>query len=116
MSYTAPPKRYDHELVVGDTYLVIGRLLDAAGTAYDITGATGVAKVRSEPSGEVLLTPTVSLVTDGSDGYFQWTATAATTAALAPGRAQFALRLTFADGSKRTVVKGSIDIVREAVD
>ncbi len=114
--YTADPKQYDHRLVIGDTYLVIGTLLDSAGAVYDITGATGTAKLRSEPGGQVIATPTVSLYTDGTDGKFQWTIAAATTAGLAPGRARYAVRLTFADSTVKTVVEGTIDIVKSAVD
>lgn len=116
MAYTADTVRYDHRLVIGDTYIVVLRLVESDGTAFDISGATGAAVLRSEPGGVAILTPTVALVTDGSDGYLQWSASAAATAALLPGRARYAVRLTFADSTKRTIVEGVVDLVRVAVD
>jgi hypothetical protein len=116
VSYTAPPERWDHELVVGDTYLVVAELVDSDGEPYDITGATGTCLIATEPGGTTLATPTVSLVTDGTDGQFQWVVAAATTAALSyPVRAQYSARLTFADATKRTILEGVVLIRRSVV-
>ncbi len=110
MSYTAPPMRYDHELIIGDTYLTIAELVDSAGTAFDATGATGVALISTETGGTVLESPAVALVTDGTDGAVQMSLTAAETAALTAQDALFFMRLTFADGTVRTVLEGRVTL------
>jgi hypothetical protein len=118
VSYTAAARQWDHELVIGDTYHPADvTLKDSAGDAYDITGASGTALITTEPTGgTTLATPTVALVTDGSDGQFRWTVAAATTAALTAGtRAHYSVRLTFADGTKRTILYGVVEFVKHPV-
>lgn len=115
MAYTSPPVIWHHELVIGDTYSpAVIRLTDADGDPYDLTGATGVAELRTEPGGMLLLTPTVALV-DADDGQFSWSSTAAATAGLVPAKARYSVRLTFADGSKRTILEGTVLIRRSVV-
>jgi threonine dehydrogenase-like Zn-dependent dehydrogenase len=115
VSYTAPPSRYDHELIIGDTYIVVASLVDEDGEAYDITGATGTASIATEPGGTELAAPTVALVGAGTLGTFSWTLAAATTAALTAARAQYSVRLTFADASKHTILEGVVQIRRSVV-
>ena len=115
MAYTADPVTYDHVLIIGDSYQpATVTLTDSAGAAHSLVGATGVCQLRSEPLGELLLTATVT-VTDGAGGVFTWSAAAATTAALLPGKARYSLRMTFADASVRTVLVGTVTLRRETV-
>ena len=114
-TYTADPFRFDHELIIGDTYQPCTvTLKDSTGTAYSLSGATGVCYLREEPGGEILLTPTVT-VTDAAAGIFTWSASATLTAALVPGKARFAVRITFASGDKRTIVEGDVKIRRGVI-
>lgn len=114
MAYDAPPQRFDHELRIGDTYQPVEvQLTDETGAAYSIVGATGTAKVRDR-DGNVLLTPTVTL-TDAANGRFTWSSTAAETAALKAGEAEFGVRLTFADTTVRTILLGHVTILPSAV-
>lgn len=109
-TYTAPPQVFDHDLWIGDTYQpAVIQLLDSTGAAYNLTGASGVCELRTESGGEILLAPTVSL-TDAANGKFTWSSTAVQTAALKPGRAVFGVRLTFGDGTKRTILIGTVTI------
>ncbi len=114
MSYTAGPARYDHDLIIGDTYTVQASLEDEDGTPYDITSATGVAAIVTQLGGAVLATPTVT-ITDGAAGEFKWVVAAATTAALEQGTGILAVRLTFADTTVATVVEGTVKIRPSAV-
>lgn len=110
--YTADPFRFDHELVIGDTYQpATVTLQDSAGTAHSLSGATGLCYLREEPGGEILLTPTVT-VTNAANGIFTWSSTAAATAALVPGKARYGVRITFSGGEKRTIVEGYVTIRR----
>lgn len=111
--YDAPPLRWDHELVIGDTYAPgVVALEDDTGAAHDITGATGEVRISEQVGGTVLLSPTWALVGAGTLGTFQWTDTAANTALLQSGRYPYAVRVTFSDGSKRTVLEGFVDVRR----
>lgn len=110
MAYTADPVTWPHQLVIGDTYQpAIVTLEDDDGAAYNLTGATGVCQIRTEPGGTLLLSPTVSLV-DAANGQFTWISAAASTASLQPQRAKYSVRLTFADATVRTIVEGPITI------
>lgn len=115
MAYTAPPVRWDHELIIGDTYQPLtAALQDGDDAAIDITGATGTMQIRTEPGGALLATGTVT-ITSAVDGEFQWSIAAATTAQLQPQRAQYSVRLTFADATVRTVLEGTVQIRRSVV-
>lgn len=116
MPYTSPPQRWDHELIVGDTYrpgVVV--LEDSTGAAHDISGSTGEVQLRTEPGAALALSATYALDTDGTDGRFYWSASAAATAALAPGRYAYAVRLTFGDGSKRTILEGIVTVKKSVI-
>lgn len=116
MAWTAPTQRWDHELRIGDTYSPgVVALQDDAGTGYDITGSTGVVKLRREPGGEVILTATYAIVTAAS-GEFQWTASAADTSALQPGVYHYGVRITFSGGEKSTVLAGLVTVLPSLVD
>lgn len=109
-TYTADPQQYNHDLWIGDTYEpVTVRLVDSTGTAYNLTGVTGACELRTEDGGQVLLSPTVSLV-DAADGKFKWTSTATDTAALKPGFAVFGVKLTWGDGTKKTILFGRVSL------
>jgi hypothetical protein len=98
VSYAAAPVQIpDHELVIGNTYSGSAQLYDESGVVYDITGATGVAQVRTEAGGLLLLSPTVTIT--GATGLVSWSSTAAATAALSPGPATLGVTVTFADAS-----------------
>jgi hypothetical protein len=114
MSYTAKARKWDHELVIGDTYRIVVTL-KSAGVAYDITGATGTCEIRTEVGGTLLASPTVSLVTDGTDGQFQAVLAYATTATLTAQRAQYSARILFADGDRRTIIEGVVDLRKSVV-
>jgi hypothetical protein len=108
------PSRWDHELVIGDTYQVILDLTDAdTGTALDLSAVTaGTAKLRAEAGGEVILTPTVDL-TDKATGVVSWSASNTATASLTPQTCVYAVQLTSA--VVKTVVEGRVLIRRSAV-
>jgi len=113
MPYSADPKRFDELSVwIGDT-LHSGDIIlqDAAGVAYSLAGASGECVVLSEPGGDTLLSPTVT-ISGPSTGTFYFSDTAANTADLAPQTGQFFIRLTFGDGTKRTILYGKIEIRR----
>lgn len=119
MSYDAAPVQWDHELIIGDTYapgvVQLADTLNADGTvatAFDLTGATGTCALAPEPGAAAVLSPTVALVV-AADGTFQWTAPASATADLQPGRYRYSVRLTFSDGTKRTIVHGTVTVRRE---
>jgi hypothetical protein len=112
VSYSADPVRYDHSAVIGDTYQVgvlqVGSVgTDGTVTPYSLAGASGVASVKQVRGGSAVLSPTVT-ITDAANGRFTWSDTAAHTAALSPGDYEYAVRLTFADGSVRTIVYGTV--------
>lgn len=110
MAYTSAPQRWDHELIVGDTYQPAEvALVDDDGTAVSLTGATGLMQLVDEPGGAVLATGTVT-ITSGAGGTFTWAIAAATTASLIPQTAHYAVRITFSDGSIRTVLEGRVQI------
>src|ERR1051325_3374909 len=113
--YTAPPVHWDHELIIGDTYQPVTlALADADGAAYDLTGVTGEAQVRTGPQGELMLEPTVT-ITSASTGRLTWSSVAAATAALLPQGARYAVRRTWPSGVVRTVVEGRVTIRRSVV-
>lgn len=115
MAYTAPPVQFDHELVIGDTYQPAEvQLTDGAGAGVSLSGATGEMQLRQEPGAVLIASGTVSIVS-ASEGIFSWSISAATTAALVPGTAQFSVRITFGDGTKRTVIEGTVTIRRAVV-
>lgn len=111
MSYTAGPVRWDHDLIIGDTYFPAVAALATDDVALDITGATGVAELRAEPGGAVVASPTVALI-DGAAGTFKWALPAATTAIIPARSYLYFVRLTFADGSIRTVLEGRVNARR----
>ena len=121
MPYTAPRKQWNDQdpLLIGTTYRrrVYFRYRD--GTAYDLSGVTGTCEIRTEPdhsTGTLLASPTVSLITDGSDGGVQWLLDEAGTAGLSPNpRAYFGLVLSI-DGDTREVLWGPLEIRRGVVD
>ncbi len=116
LPYTSPPQRWDHELIVGDTYQpAVVALTDSEGAAHDLTGATGEVQLRTEPGAALALSATWALVGSGSLGTFTWSASAASTASLAPGRYSYAVRVTFSDGSKRTVLEGTVTARRSVI-
>lgn len=109
--------RYDHQLILGDTYRVVGRLTQppaspgVEGDPYDLTGVEGEVVVLREKGGPVLLSPTWAIV-DAADGQFQWTATYGEVLdALEPGQWPFACRLTWADGTRDTVLLGLLTVL-----
>ncbi len=104
---------FPHELIIGDDYrpLVYGRLKDPTGAFYSLSGASGVAKVKTEFGGEVLATPTVTFAQDATSWYFYWALADDVTALLKPQEAYLSVRITFSDGTKKTVVRTQIAIV-----
>lgn len=110
MTYTAPPVRYDHDLIIGDSYQPAEvQLLDAAGDPVSLVGATGTSALVSESTGSTLASPTVT-VTDAANGRFTWSLAAATTAGLSVGYAAFYVRLTFGDTTVRVPINGRVTI------
>lgn len=109
------PVRYDHTIVIGDTYSGLTlTLADAAGTPYDVTGVTGECILRRTLDGPAELEPVVSVV-DGPAGEVAWEAPDTETAALVPGPYIWALRLTWPGGQVKTYLVGTITAVTTAV-
>lgn len=109
---TADPARWDFSAVIGDTLQPASFVLDDGATPavpYDLTGVTGECQIRSEPGGALILAPTVT-ITDAAEGEFTFASSAAATADLAPGRARYAVRLTWPSGEVRTVIEGVVTI------
>lgn len=104
------PYRYDHSLIIGDTYQpALVTVVDADGVAVSLVGATGSGVIVDARTRATLATLTVAVV-DGAAGEFQWSVAAATTASLSPGRAEYSVVMTFADTTIRTLVEGAITI------
>jgi hypothetical protein len=113
--YTSPPQYFDHELVAGDTYqAAVVTLLDGAGAAYDLTGVTGLAELRERVGGAVVLTPTVT-ITSPAGGQFTWASPAAQTASLRPDTYNYGVRLTWGDGTVRTILAGVVTVLAARV-
>ena len=112
---TGDPARFDFRLIPGDT-LNPGAftLVDEDGAVFDLTGASAVCQIRSEPAGEIVLAPTVT-VTDDVGGEFVITASAAATTDVAPQIARYAVRFTFADASVRTILEGNVSVTPSVV-
>ncbi len=110
--YADKPVAFVHELIVGDDYrpVVVCRLKDADGAYYSLVGALGIAKLKREFGGQTLLTPTVTFGSDATSDYFYWTAPAAETELLSPMEAALSIRLTFGDGTKKTVIRTLLTI------
>lgn len=116
--YTAATKRWDHELQIGDSYLpCVVRLTypDPASTdrpparlPHDLTGVEGAAWLVSEPGGQIIATPTVTLV-DADDGRFKWQID--DTDDLKPGTAMLYVRLEWPSGFRKTVLKGLVTLL-----
>lgn len=108
------PARWDHELIIGDTYRVELVLEDEdTGAALNLSGVeSGVCKLRTEPGGVVILTPTVDL-TNKASGKIVWSSPSTTTDDLQPGTAWFGLQLT--SDIVATIVEGQVVIRRGAV-
>lgn len=117
MSYDADPVRWDHELVIGDTYSPgVVELVDGDGVPLDLTGVEGAAALRVEPGDEAVLEPTVTVLSPATDGQFRWRSEAVDTAELPAGTYRFALRLTWPDDTAKTVIEGTVVARRVAVD
>lgn len=108
------PARWDHDLIIGDTYRVSLVLEDEdTGAALNLSAVTaGTVKLRTEPGGVVLLTPTVDLSAKAT-GQVVWTSPHTTTDDLQPGTAVYALQLV--SDTYTTVVEGRVTIRRAAV-
>lgn len=117
MSYDAAPVRWDHELVLGDTYSPgVVTLVDGADLPLDLTGVEGAAALRREPGDEAVLAPTVEILSPETDGQFRWRSDATDTASLAAGTYRYGVRLTWPDGTAKTIVEGTVVARRVAVD
>ena len=107
---------WNHELIIGDTYepVTYVALTDSTGAAIDLTSCTGEVELKADVNAAaVLLTPTFALV-NAALGRLTWTATAGATASLTPGKAAYAVRVTFPSGTVRTVLSGEVTIARRA--
>ena len=107
--YPELPVRYDHTLIIGDTYSGAAVFKEDDGTPRDLTGATGVATLARD--GATILSPTVSIAAP-TTGAFVWTSAAGDTDDLQPGDAYLAVVLTFSDGVVKTLVDGLVQVVR----
>lgn len=112
--YTADPAWFDFTQVIGDTLLLQVALADAEGVAHDLTGVTATASVLTEIGGASVLDLTVT-VTDAAAGEFEVGAAAADTAELDPGTYRYAVRITWGDGTVRTVLEGAMTARRVAI-
>jgi len=107
-------------VIVGNTWRLdlVLEDFDAAtqvSTPFDLTGVTGVAKIREEPSGRVIATPTVGL-TVAASGTWYVTLPATQTAALTPEvDLLLGVRLTWTTGEVYDVLEGRISVRRGLV-
>ncbi len=107
--------RLDFPLVVARAFVLDCVYQDPPGTAFDLTGATGVCQIRAEPGGQLLLSPTVE-ITDAVAGAFRISASSTDTAGLLPGRARYEVTFDFDDGlGDRQMLTGTVTIVRGVV-
>ena len=110
-------------LVIGDTYgpFYFRPYMSADGSVYPAQNVTLVSQVRTDTvqnGGSLLLTLCNAVPTQtppnkpNPNGYWFWilTATATATAPLAPGEYPVDITLVYADGTRRTIVQGSIPI------
>lgn len=110
------PIVFNHSLRVGDTYQPTWVQLTVGGEVVTLEGASGTWSLRREAGGLVLADGEV-LVNEVSN-VFSWVAAHAATAALAEHAgemARFALRLTFGDGTRRTVIVGDVELMPETI-
>lgn len=107
-------------IVIGNTWrldLTLEDYDDATqiATPFDLTGVTGVAKIREQPSGRVVATPTVAL-TSATDGELSVTLDAATTALLVPEHELLmGVRLTWPTGEVYDIIEARVPIRRGLV-
>lgn len=108
--YTAEPRRFDHKHRIGDTLQPAeATLYDGDGVALSMDGVTGECAIRREPGGAVLAEPAVACA--GTS--FTWRAEVEELLEVSePGRYVYGVRLTWPDGTVRTVLIG--DITAEA--
>lgn len=114
--FSGVPIGWDHTLQVGDTYLPLAEvtLRDGDGVALNLTGVTGEVQLRNEDTLALVLTPTFALV-DAAAGKFKWSSPPADTTALSAGRAAYSVRLTWPDGTIRTILDGTVTIRRNVI-
>lgn len=97
---------YDITIVRGDTF--DGTVIVTDGTGpVDLTGASGVIQVRRD---DVVVAEAPITITDAAGGEFEFEIPADDTSDIAEGRHDYAIRLTLADGSKKTVVRGELTV------
>lgn len=95
----------DSAAIVGDTWDRHSlRLLDGAGVALPMTGATGVGEVVG-PTGDSLATLTVEV---DDDGWWTWRLEAEDSAAIGPVTASYYVTVTLPDGDVSTIVRGRL--------
>jgi hypothetical protein len=112
--WTADPFVHDAVCIVGDTLLLQFALEDSDGVAHNLSGVTGTASIRTEPGGLSVASPTVT-VTSAADGEWEVELAAASTASLSPGSYRWAARLTWGDGTVKTVVEGRLTVRKVAI-
>jgi hypothetical protein len=114
VTYTAAAERWDHDAVAGDTYQPAEvELRDLDGLPVSIAGATGEVALRRELGAAAALTPTWTIV-DAAGGVFTWSAPAASTANLV-GEYQYAVRVTWPDGLRRTILRGTVTFLPSGI-
>lgn len=102
--------KYNHELVIGNTYRQIAALTDEDGAAIDITGLTGVCQIKDEVNGTVIASPIVSIIS-ASAGTLQWVLAAASTATIEPDSYVYHVTVTYASGDVETICNGQITAI-----
>lgn len=114
-TWNADPARFDHSLVMGNTWSPGEiRLLDGVDSPIDLTGTTGIVRMRTETGGTLLLSGTYTL-TNAVDGRFNWVALPAATAGLSPGVYPYEVQVTFPDGTVRTVLMGRVSVLASVI-
>ncbi len=108
MATNGEPTQANLVLYAGDTFEGDVSLVDSARAAVDLTGASGTIVV-TDSDGDTAMSDSIT-VTDAAGGEFTWEIAAATTDAVSPGRYSYLVQLTFADGSKKTVLRGTLDV------
>jgi hypothetical protein len=106
---------FNHRLIIGTTYQPASAFrLATDDVPVDLTGCTGLVRLKADVNADpVLLTPTFALV-DAADGRFTFSAPASETALLSPGKAYYAVRITYPSGTVEDVIEGEVIISRTA--
>lgn len=108
------PAKLDIDIAQGETWVLTVTLAEDDGTAIDISGGSGQCQIRTQPGGQVLASPTVT-VTDGAAGEFELSLTYTQTAALAFSTAYYDVALTY-NSIRQYPIEGRVTLKRRITE